>query len=193
MNEGLIILGSILTVIISLVTVAKFLFYTKSEINGKFAELKQESDKKDEILLEKVTNLHNELKEELIQTKDKIFEDLLNAERNNNKITQEIYDRLNQNKQIFDDYNKSMIEAMGQIKSDSHQISTDFSNILSAVKDELKSDYINRYNDLLKLINTKVNSSDFDRLESKFDKVTTTITELKTIVQLQMEERNKKS
>ena len=193
MNEGLIILGSILTVIISLVTVAKFLFYTKSEVNGKFAELKQESDKKDEVLLEKVTNLHNELKQELIETKDKIFEDLLNAERNNNKITQEIYDRLNQNKQIFDDYNKSMIEAMGQIKSDSHQISTDFSNILSAVKDELKSDYINRYNDLLKLINTKVNSSDFDRLESKFDKVTTTITELKTIVQLQMEERNKKS
>jgi hypothetical protein len=61
---------------------------------------------------------------------------------------------------------------------------------INTVKDELKNDYINRYNELLQIINTKVNIADFDRLEQKFDKVCETITELKTIVQLQLENRD---
>ena len=59
-------------------------------------------------------------------------------------------------------------------------------------KDELKNDYINRYNELFTMMNTKVNIQDFDRLENKFDKVSETIAEVKTIVQIQMEERKNK-
>ena len=154
MQETLIILGSILGAIISLVTIARFLFYTKSEINAKLAEFKAESDKKDENLVERVTIVQNEIKDELSETKEYIHKNLIDAERNSNHITQE------------------------------------FTNLLNAVKDELRADSIHRYNDLLKLVNSKVSLSDFDRLETKFDKET--ITELKTIVQIQLEENHKK-
>lgn len=188
MHEFLVILGTLFGCIISYFTINKFVFYTKSEVNELFAKLKEESDKKDTDLLEKVSGSYNVLKEELIKTKDEIFKNILEVERNSTKINQEIYDRLSKNKQVFDDYNRNMIEVVAQIKQEDKQLATDFTKLLSQVKDELKSDYINRYNDLLKLINNKVSSSDFDRLENKFDKVTETITELKTIVQLRMEE-----
>lgn len=155
MQEIFTFFGGILTSLIAVVTIAKFLFYTKSEINAKFTEAKNESDNKDEKLLEKVTAVHNAIKEELGNTKDYIHKNLIEAERSSNHITQE------------------------------------FTNLLNAVKDELRTDNINRYNDLLKIINTKVSISDFDRLENKFDKVTETITELKTIVQIQLEENHK--
>lgn len=188
MHENWLLIGAILTVIISLVTVARYLFYTKSEIDKKFADLKTESDKKDEVLLEKVNHVHTQIKEELVETKEKIFDKIVEEERNTNKITQEIYDRLTQNKQIFDDYNKNMLEIISQIKQEDKQLSNDLLKLLSDVKDELRSDYMNRYNELIKLIGTKVSVSDFDRLETKFDRVTETITELKTIVQMQLEE-----
>lgn len=155
MNEIIAFLGGILTTIIAIVTIFRYLFYTKSEINAKFAQAKEESDIKDAKLLEKVTDVHNAIKEELVNTKEYIHKNMIDAERNSNHITQE------------------------------------FTNLLNAVKDELRADSINRYNDLLKLINTKVSISDFDRLENKFDKVTETITELKTIVQIQMDENHK--
>ena len=82
-----------------------------------------------------------------------------------------------------------MLEIISQVKQEDKQISNEFMKLLSEVKDELKNDYINRYNDLIKMINTKVSTSDFDRLESKFDKVTETITELRTIIQMQKETR----
>lgn len=194
MHESWAYLGCVLGVIISLVTVAKFLFYTKSEIDKKFTILKEESDKKDEALLEKVNTIHNQIKQELVETKEKIFEKIVEEERNTNKITQEIYDRLTQNKQIFDDYNKNMLEIISQIKQEDKQLSNDFIKLLSDVKDELRSDYTKRYDELIKLVGTKVSVSDFDRLENKFDHVTETITQLKTIIQLQMEEskNNKK-
>lgn len=191
MHESWAYLGCILGTIISLVTVAKFLFYTKSEIDKKFIRLREESDKKDEKLLEKINMHHTQIKEELSETKEQIFKNLVETERNNTKITQEIYDRLNQNKQVFDDYNKNMLEIIAQVKTDNKQISNDFIKILSEVKDELKTDYVNRYNDLLTIMNTKVNSSDFDRLETKFDHVTETITELRTIIQMQQKENDR--
>ena len=191
MYETWAYIGCVLSVIIAMITAAKFLFYSKSEINTKFAELKAESDKRDEILLEKVNELHNQVKEELVETKERIFENIVQAERNTTRITQEIYDKLSQNKQVFDDYNKNMLEIVSQIKQEDKQISNDFLKLLSAVKDELRSDYMNRYNELIKLIGTKVSISDFDRLETKFDRVTETITELKTIVQLQLEKNEK--
>lgn len=191
MHEGLIYLGTLLTALIGIITLAKFLFYTKSEVNSKLAEIKEESDKHDNELLASVNTFHSTIKDELTQTREKIFEKIVEEERHTNILTKEIYDKLNIHKQSYDDVNKSMLEAISQLKQESKEQSAEFVNLLNAVKDELKTDYINRYNELLALINTKVSVSDFDRLETKFDKVTNTITELKTIVTMQLDEHGK--
>lgn len=154
-TTSLVYFSTLLGCMISLITLAKFLFYTKSEMDAKCAEFKTESDQRDESLLANVNKVHTEIKDDLIEQKEYIHRHLLEAERNSSHITQE------------------------------------FTNLLNAVKDELRADSINRYNDLLKLVNSKVSLSDFDRLENKFDKVTETITELKTIVQFQMDGQKK--
>ena len=178
--------------LLSMYAILRALFFTKSEINTKFANLKQESDTRDEAITEKISNVKTELKNEVVETKDSLYKDVLAVERSINKVTQEIYDRLNQNKQILDDYNKHMIEALAGVKSEGQDISIKFTQLLNDIKDELKNDYINRYNELFAMMNTKVNIQDFDRLENKFDKVSETIAEVKTIVQIQMEERKNK-
>ena len=63
MHETWAYIGCVLSVIIAIVTIAKFLFYTKSEINAKLEDHKKESDKRDELLLEKVNESQNEIKE----------------------------------------------------------------------------------------------------------------------------------
>ena len=185
-------IGTVAGTLLSMYAILRALFFTKSEINTKFANLKQESDTRDEAITEKISNVKTELKNEVVETKDSLYKDVLAVERSINKITQEIYDRLNQNKQILDDYNKHMIEALAGVKSEGQDISIKFTQLLNDIKDELKNDYINRYNELFAMMNTKVNIQDFDRLENKFDKVSETIAEVKTIVQIQMEERKNK-
>lgn len=187
-----IYIGTVAGTLVSIFTVLKVLFFTKSEVNAKFEELKKESDTRDEAITEKISNVKTELKNEVVETKDSLYKDVLAVERSINKVTQEIYDRLNQNKQILDDYNKHMIEALAGVKSEGQDISIKFTQLLNDIKDELKNDYINRYNELFTMMNTKVNIQDFDRLENKFDKVSETIAEVKTIVQIQMEERKNK-
>ena len=188
MHEILIILGSVLGCLVSGMAVAKFNFYTKDEVDKKIADLKDTSDEKDTLIQVKLESNHTDISKELVETKDSIYEKLLEAERINNKQVQEIYDRLNQNKQIFDDYNRNMLEAIAQLKADEKEITTNMVQIVNAVKDELRQDSINRYNDLLKIIGTKTNVEDFNRLEAKFDKITESITELKTIVQMKLNE-----
>ena len=185
-------IGTVAGTLLSMYAILRALFFTKSEINTKFANLKQESDTRDEAITEKISNVKTELKNEVVETKDSLYKDVLAVERSINKVTQEIYDRLNQNKQILDDYNKHMIEALAGVKSEGQDISIKFTQLLNDIKDELKNDYINRYNELFAMMNTKVNIQDFDRLENKFDKVSETIAEVKTIVQIQMEERKNK-
>ena len=185
-------IGTVAGTLLSMYAILRALFFTKSEINTKFANLKQESDTRDEAITEKISNVKTELKNEVVETKDSLYKDVLAVERSINKVTQEIYDRLNQNKQILDDYNKHMIEALAGVKSEGQDISIKFTQLLNDIKDELKNDYINRYNELFTMMNTKVNIQDFDRLENKFDKVSETIAEVKTIVQIQMEERKNK-
>ena len=185
-------IGTVAGTLLSMYAILRALFFTKSEINTKFANLKQESDTRDEAITEKISNVKTELKNEVVETKDSLYKDVLAVERSINKVTQEIYDRLNQNKQILDDYNKHMIEALAGVKSEGQYISIKFTQLLNDIKDELKNDYINRYNELFAMMNTKVNIQDFDRLENKFDKVSETIAEVKTIVQIQMEERKNK-
>ena len=184
--------GTVAGTLLSMYAILRALFFTKSEINTKFANLKQESDTRDEAITEKISNVKNELKNEVVETKDSLYKDVLAVERSINKVNQKIYDRLNKNKQILDDYNKHMIEALAGVKSEGQDISIKFTQLLNDIKDELKNDYINRYNELFAMMNTKVNIQDFDRLENKFDKVSETIAEVKTIVQIQMEERKNK-
>ena len=187
MNEILACLATLLGVIISIVVIARLLFYTKAEINTKLEEVNKHSDDKDEILRDFIIKEFNTLNAQLEINKDKTYEKLLNAEREGNHARQELYDRMAQNKQVFEDYNKNMLEVISQIRQEDRDLSNKYIQLLNEVKDELKNDYINRYNELLQIINTKVNVQDFDRLEHKFDKVSETITELKTIVQMQID------
>lgn len=191
MYEHLLVAGALITVLIGIITLVKFLFYTKAEVDKKLETLKELSNKKDEEILDKFQQTYDAVKDELNNTKQQIFEKLLEAERNGNTSRQELYNRLAENKQTFEQYNQHMLELVGQVKQDEKEINIEFMSVINAVKDELKEDYINRYNDLLKLVGTKTNNSDFDRLENKFDKLSQTMTELKTIVELQLQEANK--
>lgn len=192
MNELLACLATLLGVIISIVVIARLLFYTKAEINTKLEDVNKHSDEKDEMLRDFIIKEFNTLNTQLEINKDKTYEKLLNAEREGNHARQELYDRMAQNKQVFEDYNKNMLEVIAQIRQEDRDLSNKYIQLLNEVKDELKNDYINRYNELLQIINTKVNVPDFDRLEHKFDKVSETITELKTIVQMQIDSTQQK-
>lgn len=192
MNEVMIILGTLLGCIISYFTINKFVFYTKAEVDTQIKNLKDASDVSDTAINNKMEKLHSQTNRDLSETKEKIYEKLLEAERQANKDRQALYDKLSANKQIFEDYNKNMLSAIAEIKQGEKESNSDFLQMVNTVKDELKNDYINRYNDLLKVIGTKANAADFDRLENKFDKVTETITELKTIVEMTMEKTNNK-
>ena len=192
MNEILACLATLLGVIISIVVIARLLFYTKAEINTKLEGVNKHSDDKDEVLRDFIIKEFNTLNAQLEINKDKTYEKLLNAEREGNHARQELYDRMAQNKQVFEDYNKNMLEVIAQIRQEDRDLSNKYIQLLNEVKDELKNDYINRYNELLQIINTKVNVPDFDRLEHKFDKVSETITELKTIVQMQIDSTQQK-
>ena len=64
--------------------------------------------------------------------------------------------------------------------------------VLNEVKDALKNDYTSRYDDIIKMMSTKASLEDFNRLENKFDKVTETIIQLKTTVEMQLGRDNNK-
>ena len=188
MHEFLTIAGALLTALVSYFALNKLVFYTKNEIDEKFQEKDKDSDKRVEMISLKMDSQSNDLKNNLAQTKDRMFEKLLEAERQNNKDRENLAEKLAQTKDSFEACNKAMLSAISDIKQDEKQLNSHFITLINTMKDEIKNDYINRYNDLMKLIGTKANVQDFDRLENKFDKVTETITELKTIVQMQLEE-----
>lgn len=145
--------------IIGAVTVASFLFYNKSQVDEKLSKIEKT-----------------------------ISEDKLLTQTTTTKLKDDIYDKLNENKIALENGMKEFIRTLSDIKEYDQNMSLQLMTLVNGVKDELKNDYTSRYNDLLLLINTKANESDFTRLEQKFDKVTETITELKTIVQLKMDE-----
>lgn len=145
-----------------------------------------------ELVSMKVEKGHLEFKEELSGTKEIIYEKLLEAERANNNTKQEIYDKLNQNKQIFEDYNKQILETISQIKQDQKETTNSIMMLINTIKDELRNDSINRYNELLSLVNTKVSQDDFDRLENKFDKLIENVAELKAIVNTRFDNYDKR-
>ena len=151
---------AILTVAGLWVGLACYLFYTKSEVDKKFGE---------------VIGL--------------VHQNELELQESNSKVKDDIYDKLNENKQALEDGMKQFIQLLSDIKEADKDMSLQFITMINTVKEELKNDYTSRYNDLLVLINTKANEADFNRLENKFDKMSATMVELKTVVQMKLEDR----
>ena len=82
-----------------------------------------------------------------------------------------------------------LMKALYESKQDDKNLSIELIKVTDAMKDELRKDYISRYNTLLQLVNGKVDQKDFNRLEQKFDRVSETITELKTIIELKVKDK----
>ena len=150
------------TAVIGTLTIACFIFYRKSEIDDKFA------------IMQKL-----------------ISDNQLTNQKNSTSIKDEIYEKLTENKNSLESGMKEFIKIISEIRETDKNLSIQFINLVNSVKDELKNDYTSRYNDLLLLINTKANESDFNRLEQKFDKVNETMTELKTIIQMKLKKEDR--
>ena len=150
------------TAVIGTLTIACFIFYRKSEIDDKFA------------IMQKL-----------------ISDNQLTNQNNSTNIKDEIYEKLTENKNSLESGMKEFIKIISEIRETDKNLSIQFINLVNSVKDELKNDYTSRYNDLLLLINTKANESDFNRLEQKFDKVNETMTELKTIIQMKLKKEDR--
>lgn len=82
-----------------------------------------------------------------------------------------------------------LMHALYESKQDDKNLSIELIKVTDAMKDELRKDYISRYNTLLQLVNSKADQKDFNRLEQKFDRVSETITELKTIIELKVKDK----
>lgn len=182
MTVTLQILIGCLTVFTLMITLACYLFYTKSEVDKKISKVRDESTSADTILKDELLKNINILKDEM-------HDNELELEKNNSDVKDEIYDKLNENKKALEEGMKQFVQILTDIKEADKDMSLQFITMMNTVKEELKNDYTSRYNDLLLLINTKANESDFNRLENKFDKVSETIIELKTVVQMQLEEK----
>lgn len=149
-------LAAVFGTLIGAQTISSFIFYTKSQIDEKLTDIKK-------IITD--GQLHNQ--EATQHTKD------------------EIYEKLNENKAALESGMKEFINILSDIKESDKNFSVQLVTLVNGVKDELKNDYTSRYNDLLLLINTKADEKDFNRLEQKFDKLSETLIEVKTIVQQQ--------
>ena len=184
MGEVVGIIAGIIASIVGALTIAWTLVYTKTDVDKKLTEINDKNKKyvdekkKDSIdRIEKIANL--------------VSDSRLEARERSSRTKDEIYDKLNENKAALEDGMKQFINILTDIKQADKDMSLQFITMINTVKEELKNDYTSRYNDLLVLINSKANESDFNRLEQKFDKFSETIVELKTIVQLQIEDKNK--
>lgn len=178
-----VIIG-ILTAMGLLIGLACYLFYTKSEVDKKLSDVKDENK-----------TFQNELKKDIDsrieEVKDLIYKNEKEVQENQAKAKDEIHDKLTENKQALEDGMKQFVQLLADIKEADKDMSIQFISMINAVKEELKNDYTSRYNDLLVLINAKANESDFIRLENKFDKITETMVELKTVVQMKLEDKTK--
>ena len=86
----------------------------------------------------------------------------------------------------------NMLKALYESKQEEKNISIDMLKITDTMREEVRNDYIRRYNDLVATLNTKADESDFARLETKFDKVSETLTALKTIIEVRVMHKDSK-
>ena len=173
MSELLVVITGILGAIIASFTIINFSHYTKDQVDRKVMEVK-------DLLLHEIDTLQ-----------ETINKNQLESQQNTADIKDEINDKLGENKQALEDGMRQFINILTDIKQTDKDTSVQFLTMLNTVKEELKNDYTSRYNDLLLLINTKADEKDFNRLEQKFDKISETIVELKTIVELQLKDKQK--
>lgn len=185
MTLTLELLISCLTALGLTLGIACYIFYPKSDIDKKISKIKEDS-------IEDHAEIKKELLLQIQEIKDDLHSTKLEYEKNSSDIKDEIYERLSENKKALEDGMKQFIQLLSDIKEADKDMSLQFVTMITTVKEELKNDYTGRYNDLLLLINTKANEKDFNRLESKFDNLSEIIIELKTVVQLQIEEKKNK-
>lgn len=162
MQTALAIIGQYLGATLTALTINGLIFYNKAQIN------------------DKLTNIRKQ-----------IADNALESQSAQSAIKEELIEKVAHSKDTFEQTMKEFINILSEIKQADKDNTIQFITLIDTVKDELKNDYTSRYNDLLVLINTKANISDFNRIEQKFDKVTETITELKTIVELQLNKKEK--
>ena len=183
MGELQLILSTIgigLGIIISCVTIMCFQFYTKTQVDEKIKQAQDNTEKKDLERIEKVEIELKSLNEALADCK-------LKSQEARCMVKDDLQSRLDVTKLALEEAMKHFVTTLTEIKQADKEMAVQFITLVNEVKDELKNDYTARYNDLLLLINTKANESDFNRLENKFDKLSEIMTELKTIVQIQLE------
>ena len=116
-----------------------------------------------------------------------------------NKFTEMTTDIYTTRDTVIEDFRKQvksledkmgyLMKALYESKQDDKNLSIELIKVTDAMKDELRKDYISRYNTLLQLVNGKADQKDFNRLEQKFDRVSETITELKTIIELKVKDK----
>ena len=196
------ILGGSLGLIVVTAAVLCLLFYTKQQIDKKLKDIQEHVEDKTKTSFEKLDTDIKELKEsvdtdikdlkesvdkEIINIKEVVSEFKLINQKERSTVKDELHEKLDDTKKSLEDVMKQFVTTVTEIKQADKEMSVQFITMLNSVKDELKNDYTARYNDLLVLINSKANESDFNRLETKFDKFSETITELNTIVRLQLE------
>lgn len=155
-------IGEVCGAILGALMVANFIFYSKSQVDLKF----RQSDEKLQQTLKEIYDHYEGFKKDIYAKLDNTHTDLQSTVR-------------------------EFIKVLSDLKDAEKDKSLEFIKLVNIVKDELKSDYMARYNDLLNIINTKANETDFTRLENKFDKLSETLVELKTTIQLQMKENKK--
>lgn len=195
-----------LSIILAGSSIMCLLFYTKSQIDKKLKDVREYIDNKSKESFEKLDKDIKELKEsvneelkdltssvdeEISEIKEVVAEFKLLNQKERSEVKDELHEKLDDTKAALEDAMKQFITTITEIKQADKEMAVQFLTLVNGVKDELKDDYTARYNDLLVLINTKANEVDFNRLEQKFDRTFETITELKTIVQLQLDGRDK--
>lgn len=155
MTEAIAILGGILGAIIGAITICSFIFYNKSQVD------------------EKIANLQVQL-----------FEKVLSTEHNVVQIKDTLEDKLNTNRQSFETAMCQFRDMIADIKESDKKLSIELITLINTVKDELRKDYTTRYDDIITLMGSKSDESDFIRLEQKFDRMAEVMTELKTVVEI---------
>ena len=118
-----------------------------------------------------VDNKFTEMTTDIYTTRDNVIEDF-------RKQVKSLEDKMS-----------DLMKALYESKQDDKNLSIELIKVTDAMKDELRKDYISRYNTLLQLVNGKADQKDFNRLEQKFDRVSETITELKTIIELKVKDK----
>lgn len=165
MNEAIVVISGIIGAVVGAISIACFIFYTKAQVDDKLIDFKTK-------LLKRIDDNQLMLTKEIAKVNETSSDKILEVERQNNTTLSKIVEELGANK-------LALQEAVSVIQES-------FSDKLMVIKDELKNDYMKRYDDLMRHIESKLSKSEYTRMEQKVDGLSQSIIELKTIIQYQM-------